>query len=152
MAKQPSRGQRRPGPRLRHHLEDQFDRELDRLLGSGRARKRDTKRREEQYETLAHRLIEQTLLCELDELELGDAVLLRVELHGGGGLLTAHVGLQHEPHAALLERKSAIEAALRADLALELPRRHTPVVRLRFSSLPDDSIPDGDQRVEGGGA
>lgn len=121
-------------PVLRHFLEDDFDRELDRLHGSGRARRRDRTRRTRQYEHRARRLLEAWLDREVDDPAAAGLRLLDLALHPGGALLTVHVGVPPGEDGA--DRPLAgpvvgrLEALLRAELCLHLPRRHTPAVRI----------------------
>lgn len=131
MTQPSSRGPRGPRrrPVLRHHLEDDFDRELDRLHGAGRSRRRDRARRAHQYEHLARRLLEAYLDRELADPELGELQLVDLHLHPGNALLTVHVSTEEDdplPRAALEQ----LEHQLRAELCHELPRRHTPQVRV----------------------
>ena len=141
MASLPSRNPRRSGPKPRHHLEDAFDRELDRLHGTGRSRRNERARRDEQLRLRALRLFEQVLLLEVEHEALAGAHLAEVEVHPGAGMLTVHLMVVDEELANPLAQE--LEARLRAELALHIPRRRTPTVRLRILPLPVDDSTDG---------
>lgn len=128
------RGGSRRRPVLRHHLEDDFDRELDRLHGSGRSRERDRARRARQYEHLASRLLEAFLDRELTEPGLDGLGLAGLHLHPGGAVMTVHVTVDRsrdpsgDGYADVL--RADLEQRIRAELCRELPRRRTPDVRV----------------------
>ena len=121
--------------RLHHHLEDQIDRDLDRYFGAGKARRRDTHRRQEQYARLAERLFHLALRGELRDPAYEDVVLERVELHSGSSMLTLWVALPPERDAAgrrtVELRLAGVQGLLRAALARHLPRKRIPEVRIR---------------------
>lgn len=146
MAPCPSRSPRRSGPKLRHHLEDEFDRELDRLHGAGRSRRKERARKDEQLRLRVLRLFEQVLLLEVDHEALAHARIADVEVHPGAGMLTVYLLVMHEELVAQLA--PALEARLRAELAQHIARKRVPVVRLRCLSLP--TKPLGDSHDDGG--
>lgn len=130
-----SRKPRRSGPVLRHHLEDEFDRVLDRLHGAGRSRRRDIERRNQQLRHRALQLFEQVLQLELEEEAFLGAKLEDVEVHPGATLLTVFVAV---PDVDVVSPLAAgLEARFRAEMALHLPRKRTPRVQVRFLPQPE---------------
>lgn len=125
------RGNRRR-PVLRHHLEDDFDAELNRIHGAGRARQRDRGRRAYRYEHLAQRLLEAFIDREVLDPALEGLQLEALHLQSGGALLIVHVSvdviedLDEASEAAL----RLLEHQLRAELSHNIPRRRTPEVRV----------------------
>jgi len=121
--------------RLHHHLEDEVDRDLDRYFGSGKARRREHHRRQEQYARLAERLFDLALRGELRDPAFEDVVLERVELHSASSVLTLWIALPDERDAearsTVESRLAGVQGLLRADLARHLPRKRIPEVRIR---------------------
>lgn len=121
--------------RLRHHLEDEVDRDLERLFGDGKARRRDSERRQEQYARLAERLFQIVLNGELRDPALEGLVVDHVELHGSSSILTLWValrsGLDDRDREEIERQLDAARGLLRAELARHLPRKRVPDVRVR---------------------
>jgi len=132
-----SRGLNGGEPKLKHHLEDPFDRVLDRRHGAGRANRRRRRRRDARYEHLARELFDQLVEHELDLAGFENPLLDTVEIHHGAALMTVYASVEGEPPAETSPVIQEIESRLRAELVHHLPRRNVPAVRLRFVAQED---------------
>ncbi len=131
----------------RHFLEDEDDRAMAKYFGAGRARARDEHR---QTDRLRAAVLRQVLMvlhggavegahaAPHERAPWADLAVVAVDVRRGGTVEVTFALAEGEGSAALAAR---LAAALQRELAAHVPRRRTPVVRVRLVPLGCD--PEG---------
>ena len=145
---------RQRGPKPRHFLEDEDDREIAKYFGSGRSRARCEERGAARLRAAVQRHVLVVLHGGADRVPsdddgwsraIADLRLVATDVGPRGGSVRITLACRHEDsrsRAALAERLAVL---LRAELAAHVPRRRTPEVRVRL--VVDDA--DGRSGEEG---